>query len=96
MESTGAKKYTVVDDRKQRSSVLLDKFAERKLSWIKAMEKDNNLLVLRQTEVSNFHHPRPLTTIAARVSALCEPHSDGAVITLVHPIAQERSQRDRW
>ena len=44
MESSGAKKYTVADDRKQRSSVLLDKFTERKLSWIKAMEKANTTL----------------------------------------------------
>ena len=44
MESSGAKKYTVADDRKQRSSVLLDKFTEQKLSWIKAMEKANTTL----------------------------------------------------
>ena len=44
MESSGAKKYTVADDRKRRSSVLLDKFTERKLSWMKAMEKANTML----------------------------------------------------
>lgn len=53
MESNGAKKYAVTEmttnidllsSKRRRSSVLLDKFTERKLSWMKAMEKANTML----------------------------------------------------
>ena len=56
MERSGAKKYAVTEmatnnidstsmkDRKRKSSVLFDKFTERKLSWMKAMEKANTML----------------------------------------------------
>ncbi len=56
MERSGAKKYAVTElttnntgsmsmkNRKRRSSVLFDKFTERKLSWMKAMEKANTTL----------------------------------------------------
>ena len=74
MESSGAKKYTVADDRKQRSSVLLDKVTEGKLSWIKAMEKANTTLQQERQDANENNSKINILDIQNLQNVKCKSH----------------------
>ena len=78
MESNGAKKYAVtemttnnIDSMSRRSSVLLDKFSEQKLSWMKAMEKANTML---QKERQNANEKNSKNKLLFHVTVTSRAH----------------------